>query len=114
MDFETPRELLLVGVARRCRECDEPAQLGLTKAEARDYRGFECGRCESWNDDDLSEQDIPEWWDELRRAAAAGPPRPAAAQGEGGAGVVAGPGGGRRRGLSLVAGGGGRADGEDS
>jgi hypothetical protein len=89
MGFESTRELLLVEVARRCRECGEPARLGLTKAEARSYRGFECDRCESWNDDELAEQDVPEWWAELRD--------------------------GRRRGLRLVSGGsgGGRAAGED-
>ena len=64
--FEFPRELLLVEVLRRCRGCDEPARLGLTKAEARAYQGFECEHCESWNDDELTEQDIPEWWEELR------------------------------------------------
>lgn len=64
--FVFPRELLLVEVERRCRECGEPARLGLTKAEARVYQGFECEPCESWNDDELAEQDIPEWWEELR------------------------------------------------
>lgn len=67
LGFEFPRELLLVEVWRRCRGCDGPARLGLTKAEARAYQGFECEHCESWNDDGLTEQDIPEWWEELRR-----------------------------------------------
>ena len=94
--FESARELLLVEVARHCRECGGPARLGLTKAEARAYGGFECERCESWNEDELAEQEVPEWWEELRRGA--------------------GPGGVRRGGLRLVAGGPGgvRSDGEDS
>ena len=66
ISFDPPRELLLTEIARRCRGCDSPARLGLTKEEARDYRGFECERCELWNDDDLTERDIPEWWEELR------------------------------------------------
>jgi hypothetical protein len=74
LGFEFPRELLLAEVARRCRGCGEPARLGLTKAEARVYQGFECETCESWNDDELAGPDIPDWWDELRRepAGAAG------------------------------------------
>jgi hypothetical protein len=64
--FNFTRELLLTEIARRCRGCDAPARLGLTKAEARDYTGFECEACELWNDDELSERDIPEWWEELR------------------------------------------------
>lgn len=64
--FKFPRELLLTEIARRCRGCDAAARLGLTKAEARDYTGFECEACELWNEDELSERDIPEWWEELR------------------------------------------------
>lgn len=66
LTFEHPRELLLVEVARRCRACDAPARIGLTKSEARDYTGFECEACDERNDDELSESDIPEWWEELR------------------------------------------------
>lgn len=65
-NFNAPRELLLTEVARRCRACDAGARLGLTKEEARAYHGFECERCKEWNEDDLSERDIPEWWEELR------------------------------------------------
>jgi hypothetical protein len=64
--FNFTRELLLTEIARRCSGCDAVARLGLTKAEARDYTGFECEACELWNDDELSERDIPEWWEELR------------------------------------------------
>ena len=88
LGFEFPRELLLVEVARRCRGCGEPARLGLTKAEALAYLGFECEHCESWNDDELSEPDVPEWWGELRPGAA----RPAAGA-EGVAGSAGRPGG---------------------
>jgi hypothetical protein len=63
-----PRELLLVEVDRRCREaaCGARVRVGLTKEEARVYTGFECERCGVWNEDVLSERDIPEWWEELK------------------------------------------------
>jgi hypothetical protein len=63
----TPRELLLVEVERWCGDhtCNARTRLSLTKAEARVYTGFECSRCERWNDDSLTERDIPEWWEEL-------------------------------------------------
>ena len=60
--FGPRRELLLAEIARRCRACDAAARVGLTKAEARTYHGFECARCEAWNEDALTEGDIPEWW----------------------------------------------------
>ena len=87
-----PREVLLVEVERWCADaaCKARARLALTKAEARDYTGFECPRCERWNEDALSERDIPDWWEELKVASLEGlrPPPP----GEDGAdagGVVA-------------------------
>lgn len=63
-----PREVLLVEVDRRCGGpgCNAPARVALTKEEARAYTGFECGRCERWNEDVLGERDIPEWWEELK------------------------------------------------
>ena len=62
-----PRELLLVEIERRCsqRECNTMTRLGLTKDEAHAYIGFECDKCQVWNKDFLSEQDVPEWWAEL-------------------------------------------------
>jgi hypothetical protein len=62
-----PRELLLVEVERRCAAsgCNARMRIGLTKSEARDYRGFECERCKLWVEDSLSERDVPEWWEEL-------------------------------------------------
>ena len=66
LGFRFTRELLLVEIARRCRGCDAAARIGLTKEEARDYAGFECEACELWNEDELTERDIPEWWEELR------------------------------------------------
>ena len=65
--FAPRRELLLSEIARRCRECDASARVGLTKEEARVYHGFECARCEAWNEDELSERDIPEWWQDKSR-----------------------------------------------
>ena len=64
--FTPRRGLLLVEIARRCRGCDAPVRLGLTKDEALVYDGFECESCELWNADDLGERDVPEWWGELR------------------------------------------------
>lgn len=66
MTFDAPRQLLLLEIARRCRACDAAARIGITKQEARDYTGFECETCGEWNDDDLAERDVPEWWEELR------------------------------------------------
>ena len=59
--FEPRRELLLAEIARRCRACGAAARIGLTKEEARVYHGFDCARCEAWNEDALTERDIPEW-----------------------------------------------------
>ena len=63
-----PREVLLIEIERRCRldqDCNAPMRLGLTKEEARAYCGFKCERCERWNEDVLTERDVPEWWEEL-------------------------------------------------
>ena len=61
------REVLLVEIERHCADtnCNARTRLGLTKEEARLYDGFECERCERWNDDGLTERDIPDWWEEL-------------------------------------------------
>src|SRR5215211_3553992 len=62
-----PREVLLVEIERRCRDsaCNARMRVGLTKAEARAYCGFECERCGQVWDDALSERDAPDWWEEL-------------------------------------------------
>lgn len=69
-----PRELLLVEVERWCGDhaCNARTRISLTKAEARDYKGFECAQCERWNEDALTERDIPEWWGELQAASLEG------------------------------------------
>ena len=88
----TPRELLLVEVERWCGDhaCNARTRLPLTKAEARDYTGFECSRCERWNEDALTERDIPEWWEELRVASLEGlRPPPGARTGDDPGEVVA-------------------------
>ena len=64
--FQFPRELLLTEIERRCKGCDARVRPALTKEEARAYTGFECDRCELWNEDELTERDVPEWWEELR------------------------------------------------
>ena len=84
----TPREVLLVEVERWCGDhaCNARTRLSLTKAEARVYTGFECARCERWNDDALVERDIPEWWEELKGDARKGPGEPAESEDEEGEG----------------------------
>jgi hypothetical protein len=83
-----PRELLLVEVERWCGDhaCNARTRLALTKEEARAYTGFECPRCERWNEDALAERDIPEWWEGLKVASLEGlrPPRTAGAEDESG------------------------------
>ncbi|MBV8856657.1 MAG: hypothetical protein JOZ02_06835 [Acidobacteria bacterium] len=87
-----PRELLLLEVERWCGDhaCNARTRLSLTKAEARAYTGFECSRCERWNEDALTERDIPEWWEELKVASLEGlrPSREARAEDEPGEVVV--------------------------
>ena len=62
-NFSFPRQVLLVEIERRCRfgGCEARNLIGLTKEEAIEYRGFECFDCKSWNDDDLRQQDVPDW-----------------------------------------------------
>lgn len=93
-----PREVLLVEIERHCAEasCNARTRVGLTKEEARLYDGFECERCERWNEDGLTERDIPDWWEELTVTGLAtlrGKPHagdePQAARESGSGGVVA-------------------------
>jgi hypothetical protein len=62
-----PRRVLLIEIERRCQlpECGARTRIGLTKADARAYTGFECEVCKGWNEDSLSERDVPDWWEEL-------------------------------------------------
>ncbi len=66
-----PREVLLIEIERRCsyNECRARVFQGLTKEEAREYRGFSCEKCERWTEDFLIERDVPEWWRELQHAS---------------------------------------------
>ena len=82
-----PREVLLVEIERRCHgaQCNARQRVGLTKEEARVYTGFECERCERWNEDALSEREIPDWWEELKITALDGVravERPAGGEGD--------------------------------
>lgn len=69
MDDAIPisRTLLLVEITRRCfhADCNGATLIALTKDEAIEYRGFECARCGRWNEDKLTEHDIPECWREI-------------------------------------------------
>jgi hypothetical protein len=86
----TPRAVLLVEVERWCGDhaCNARTRLSLTKAEARSYTGFECQHCERWNDDALTERDIPEWWEELQVTSLEGLRPVASAGGEDEPGAV--------------------------
>ncbi|HSE33222.1 MAG TPA: hypothetical protein VLA93_16730 [Pyrinomonadaceae bacterium] len=66
--IQIEKEVLLFEIARRCSfaDCNQRVSLGLTKAEAFEYRGFECSYCERWNEDVLTEGDVPDWWDEIQ------------------------------------------------
>jgi hypothetical protein len=59
-----PREVLLVEIERRCQypDCLGRNLIGLTKSEAIEYRGFDCGKCQRWNDDTLDPNALPESW----------------------------------------------------
>ncbi|HEY8226087.1 MAG TPA: hypothetical protein VIG25_12475 [Pyrinomonadaceae bacterium] len=65
------RRVLLFEIERRCSfaDCNQRVFIGLTKAEAFDYCGFECTVCERWSDDALSKRDVPDWWDEIEARA---------------------------------------------
>lgn len=62
--FYFPRDPLLVEIERRCSfpDCAGRNQIGLTKSEAIEYRGFDCAHCERWSDDRLSEREMPDAW----------------------------------------------------
>ena len=62
--FHFPREVLVIEIERRCIfvDCHGRNQIGLTKAEAIEYRGFHCSHCERWNDDQLKQSEVPDSW----------------------------------------------------
>ncbi len=64
--FYFPREVLVVEIDRRCSadECHARNQISLTKPEAIQYRGFNCSECETWNDDRLTQSEMPDSWRE--------------------------------------------------
>jgi hypothetical protein len=64
-----PRALLLIEVDRHCffADCNARVLIGLTRQEAFSYSGFECVLCKRWNDDHLTEKDVPDWWAEINQ-----------------------------------------------
>lgn len=64
MRFNSPREVLLVEIERYCSypDCRTRNTIGLTKEEAIGYRGFDCAKCERWNDDSIGLDSVPEAW----------------------------------------------------
>jgi len=63
-NFNFPREVLLIEIERYCSfpDCAALNRVGLTKAEAIEYRGFDCIKCQRWNDDTISADTVPESW----------------------------------------------------
>ena len=63
--FHFPRTPLLIEIERRCTffDCGAKNQIGLTKDEAIEYRGFECSKCERWNHDLLNQSELPDSWE---------------------------------------------------
>ena len=55
---------LLVEIERRCAlpDCVARNQIGLTKPEAIEYRGFECCQCKRWNEDRATPSELPDSW----------------------------------------------------
>lgn len=66
MPFQFPREVLLIEIDRYCSfdDCGARNRVSLTKAEAIEYGGFDCFKCERWNDDVLRPDAVPESWTE--------------------------------------------------
>ncbi len=64
-----PREVLLIEIDRRCRfpDCNARVLIGLSKQEAKSYSGFTCVPCDRWNDDILTENDVSDWWAEIKQ-----------------------------------------------
>jgi hypothetical protein len=64
MPLKFPREVLLVEIERYCSfpDCRAHNRIGLTKSEAIEYRGFDCGKCQRWNDDTIDAGTMPESW----------------------------------------------------
>ena len=62
--FRFPREVLLVEIERRCRlaDCEARNSIGLTRSEAIEYRGFECVKCQRWNEDSIDVAALPDSW----------------------------------------------------
>ena len=62
--FHFSRTTLLVEIERRCAfpDCQVRNQIGLTKQEAIEYRGFECCQCKQWNEDRVSSSELPNSW----------------------------------------------------
>jgi hypothetical protein len=58
------RTVLLVEIERYCEQSDclRLNRIGLTRAEINDYKGFNCERCEAWNEDALALEDVPADW----------------------------------------------------
>ncbi|MFS8086285.1 MAG: hypothetical protein ACMG6H_11705 [Acidobacteriota bacterium] len=64
-NFYFPRTTLLVEIERRCSfpDCAARNQIGLTKQEAIEYRGFDCCQCERWNDDRMNQRELSDSWE---------------------------------------------------
>jgi len=64
LSFHFPRTTLLFEIERRCAfpDCDARNQIGLTKQEAIEYRGFDCFQYGRRNEDRVSQSELPDSW----------------------------------------------------
>ena len=64
MAFQFPCEVLLIEIERCCAfpDCGARNRISLTKTEAIEYGGFDCVKCERWNDDKITRDTVPESW----------------------------------------------------
>ena len=64
LSFRFPRATLLIEIDRRCAfpTCEARNQIGLTKQEAIEYRGFDCFQCKRWNEDRVNQSELPDSW----------------------------------------------------
>ncbi|MDQ4121140.1 MAG: hypothetical protein M3209_06815 [Acidobacteriota bacterium] len=67
INFNQPRAILLVEIERYCcnASCLRLNRIGLTRSEIPGYKGFNCERCEMWNDDEVKQRDVPAEWQPL-------------------------------------------------
>jgi hypothetical protein len=63
-NFNSARTILLIEIERYCQNasCLRLNRIGLTRRESEEYNGFECEKCEIWNDDQIKPAEVPAEW----------------------------------------------------